>query len=104
VQKKSAELAPSHEFGLAHTYALAGYTEEALKIAKKLEERNDIWDTWCLAVIYSAINDADKVFYWLDKAEELGHPFILWTKTQPYFLGYKDDPRYKSFVKRLDVP
>jgi tetratricopeptide (TPR) repeat protein len=104
VQKKSVEIAPFHEFGLAHTYALAGYTEEALKIAKKLEKRNEIWDTWCLAVIYSALGNADKMFYWLGKAEELGHPYILWTKTQTYFLDYKDDPRYRNLVKKLDLP
>ncbi len=104
VQKKSAEIAPSHEFGLAHTYALAGYTEEALIIAKKLEKRNEIWDTWCLAVIYSPIEDADKVFYWLEQAEERGHPYILWFKRTSYFIAYKDDPRYKSLAQRLNVP
>ena len=104
VQKKSAEIAPFHEFGLAHTYALAGHKDEANEIAKKLEKRNEIWDTWCLAVIYAAIKDADKVFYWLEKAEELGHPYILWTKRQTYFFEYKDDPRYKSLVERLDLP
>jgi len=67
VQKKSAELSLSHKFGLAHTYALAGYTDEALKIAAELEKRSEIWDTWCLAVIYAGLGDADKVFYWLEK-------------------------------------
>jgi serine/threonine-protein kinase len=104
VQKKSAELSPSHKFGLAHTYALAGYTDEALKIAAELEKRSEIWDTWCLAVIYSALGDRDKMFYWLEQAYEQRHPYIQWFKGHTYFYAYKDDPRYKDLVQRLNLP
>ncbi len=103
-QKRSAELSPYHKFGLAHTYALAGYTDEALKIAAELERRNEIWDTWCLAVIYSAFGDADKVFYWLEKAFEHRHPYIQWLRRNNYFDVFKNDPRYESLAQRLNLP
>jgi tetratricopeptide (TPR) repeat protein len=102
VQKKSAELFPPLEWGLAYTYAAAGYTNEALKIVAKLEQRSDIWDTWCLAVIYSALEDTDKMFYWLEKAYELRHPYIQWIRTHIYLEAYKDDPRYVSLVQRMN--
>ena len=104
VQKKSAELSLSHKFGLAHTYALAGYTDEALRIAAELEKRSEIWDTWCLAVIYAGLGDADKVFYWLEKAYEQRHPYIQWLRIQTYFNAYKNDPRYVSLVQRMNLP
>ena len=105
VQKRSVELSPYWEWGLAYTYALAGYTEEALKIAKKLEERNDIWDTNGLAVIYSAIGDADKIFYWLNQAEERGHIWIMWMGIPGVFWdAYKEDPRYRDLAQRLNFP
>jgi adenylate cyclase len=103
-QKRSAELSPYHKFGLAHTYALAGYTDEALKIAAELEKRNEIWDTWCLAVIYSSLGDADKVFYWLEKAFEHRHPYIQWLRRNNYFDAFKNDPRYESLAQRLNLP
>jgi serine/threonine-protein kinase len=104
VQRKSAELSPYHEFGLAHTYALAGYTDEALKIAEKLEKRSEIWDTWCLAVIYAGLGDADKVFHWLEKAYEQRHPYIQWLRRNTYFDAFKNDPRYESLVQRMNLP
>jgi tetratricopeptide (TPR) repeat protein len=104
VQRKSAELSPYWKWGLAHTYAVAGYTDEALKIAAELEKRSEIWDTWCLAVVYSALGDKDKVFYWLEKAFEQRHPYIQWLRRNSYFNAYKDDPRYENLVQRMNLP
>jgi TolB-like protein len=104
VQKKSADLSLSHKFGLAHTYALAGDTDEALKIVAELEGRSAIWDTWCLAVIDAGVRDADKVFYWLENAYEQRHPYIQWLRTHTYFDVYKNDPRYVSLVQRMNLP
>ena len=111
LQKRSVELSPYWEWGLAHTYAVAGYSEEALKIAKKLEERNDIWDTWGLAAIYAALGDADKTFYWLNQAEQRGHIWIMWMgrvgKCPPnctYWGAFKDDPRYRELAQKLNFP
>ena len=105
VQKKSAELSPAWEWGLAHTYAVAGYTKEALKIAAKLEKRSDVWDTWSLAIIYTALGDIDKVFYWLEEAYKRRHPYIQWiNRNEIYLKDYYEDPRYKDLVKRLNIP
>jgi tetratricopeptide (TPR) repeat protein len=103
VQNKSAELSPYWKWGLAHTYALAGCTAEALKITAELEKRSDVWDTWCLAAIYSALGDTDKMFYWLEKAYEQRHPYIQWMRNT-YFNAYNNDPRNKSLVQRLNLP
>ena len=104
VQRKSAELSPFWKWGLAHTYALAGYTDEALKIAAELEKRSEIWDTWCLAVVYSAIGDRGRMFYWLEKAYEHGHPYIQWLVGQKYFTHYEEDPRFIDLANRLNLP
>ena len=101
--RKAGELSTDWEWGLAHTYALTGQTDEALKIATELEKKNLPWNTWCLAVIYAGLGDADKVFYWLEKAYEQRHPYIQWTRTFPYFDAYKNDPRYLSLVQRMNL-
>ena len=104
VQKKSAELSPYWKFGLAHTYAIAGYKDEALKIANELEKNDKIWNTWCLAVIYSALGDKEKTFYWLEKAYEKRHPYIQWMRRNTYFDAFKEDPRYQNLVMRMNLP
>jgi serine/threonine protein kinase len=106
VQKRSVDLAPYFEYGLAHTYAISGYKEDALKIASKLKKRNDIWDTLGLAIIYSAIGDADKMFYWLDQADLRGHVWIMWIgrPSDIYFGAFKEDPRYQDLAQRLNFP
>jgi serine/threonine-protein kinase len=105
VQERSVELGPFWEYGLAHTYAIAGYKEDALKIAGKLKKRNDIWDTLGLAIIYSAIGDVDKMIYWLDQADLRGHVWIFFIGfCDIYFGAFKEDPRYQDFAQRLNFP
>ncbi|MEJ2195118.1 MAG: protein kinase, partial [Ignavibacteriaceae bacterium] len=103
VQKQSSELSPYWQFGLARTYALAGYTKKALEIAHELEKRTEIWNTYCLAVIYAALGDKDKTFYWLEKAYEKRHPYIQWMRGNTYFDAFKEDPRYKNLVMRINL-
>ena len=104
VQKQSSELSPYWQFGLARTYALAGYNEKALEIAQELEKRTEIWNTWCLAVIYSALKDREKTFYWLEKAYEKRHPYIQWIRRNIYFDAFVEDPRYESLAERMNLP
>ena len=104
--RKAGELSPAWEWGLARTYALSGQTDEALKIANKLEKKNLAWNTWCLAVVYAALDDGDKVFYWLEKAYEQRHPFIQWIGkgNKSYFGAFQDDPRFKDLAQRMNLP
>jgi serine/threonine protein kinase/Tfp pilus assembly protein PilF len=105
IQKKAVKLNPAEEYTLAYTYAKAGYNEEARKITTKLEDRNEVWDTWCLAVIYSALEDDEKVFYWLDEAYKRRHNYIKWLSRQiRFFSHYFDDPRYRDLEQRLIFP
>jgi serine/threonine protein kinase len=104
VQKKSSELSPYWKFGLGHTYALAGYKDKALKIADELVKRSTIWDTYGLAVIYSALEDKEKTFYWLEKAYEKRHPYIQWIRRGGYFDTFKEDPRFEDLVMRMNLP
>jgi tetratricopeptide (TPR) repeat protein len=102
-QKKSARLSPFWKWGLAKTYALAGNRDETFKILDELKSDIDVWDTWCLAVIYSAVEDKNKMFYWLEQAFKRRHPYIQWMKGQKYFELYKEDPRYIDLAKRMNL-
>jgi TolB-like protein/Tfp pilus assembly protein PilF len=103
-QKRSAQLSPYWEWGLARTYAQAGYNSEALTIITKLEGQVKLWDTWCLAVVYAALRDEEKLFYWLEEAFKQRHPYIQWMKGQKYFNFYKEDPQFIELAKRMKLP
>jgi serine/threonine-protein kinase len=104
--RKAGELSLDWKWGLARTYALTGQTDEALEIATELEKKNLPWNTWCLAVVYAALGDGDKVFYWLEEAYRQHHPFIQWIGRGniQYFGAFHDDPRFIDLAKRLKLP
>jgi serine/threonine protein kinase/Tfp pilus assembly protein PilF len=105
VQKKAVQLNPALEYTLAYTYAKAGITDKALEIVAKLENRNVVWDTWCLAVIYSALENDEKVFYWLEQAYTRQHPVLQWLHRQISFFGqYENDTRFRDLISRLHTP
>ena len=104
--KKAADLSKDWKWSLAYTYALAGEKDKALEIASEIESKDIPWNTYCLAVVYAALKDGDKVFYWLEQSYNQHHPWILWIgKTNALWFGaYHDDPRFKDLAKRLDLP
>ncbi len=104
IQKKSIETVPFWKWGIGYTYGIAGYRDEALKIAAELEENPSIWNAWCLAVVYAGLGDADKTFHWLEKANRVHHPYVPWMRRNIFFDKFKEDPRYKSLVQRLNLP
>ena len=104
--QKAADLSIDWKWSLAYTYALAGYKEKTLEIASEMEQQNIPWNTVCLAIVYTALNDGDQVFYWLEQGYNQHHPFILWCGegTARYFGAFHNDPRFKDLAKRLDLP
>jgi len=102
--KKAAEFSTDWNWALAIAYIKSGQREEALKIARDLEDKDKIWDTWCLAVIYATLGERDKFFYWLEAAYQQRHPFMLWMKTEgTYFGDYYDDPQFITMAKKLNL-
>ena len=104
MHKRSAQLSPYWEWGLARTYAQAGNNNEALTIIAKLEGQVKLWDTWCLAAVYAALRDEEKLFYWLEEAFKQRHPYIQWIKGQSYFDFYREDSRFIELAKRMNLP
>ena len=104
--KKAADLSKDWKWSLAYIYALAGEKVKALEVVNEIESENIPWNTYCLAVVYAALKDRDKVFYWLEQSYNQDHPWILWCgKANAFYFGaYHDDPRFKDLAKRLDLP
>ena len=101
--KKLAELYPWWTSPLGYTYAITGHTNEAEKIIKELEKAKiNSWRAFGLSKIYTALGNKDKAFKWL--AYEPHHAFTAWAAVLPNFENLHDDPRFKEFLERLNLP
>jgi serine/threonine protein kinase/Flp pilus assembly protein TadD len=101
--QKATALNPRRKWALGITYGKAGRKEEALAIAAELESKPSISGTWRLALIYAALGDKDKTFYWLDQAYEQRAPYIQWFVRDGNFDWLKDDPRYIELAQRMNL-
>ncbi|MBA7548730.1 hypothetical protein ES705_41196 [subsurface metagenome] len=101
--KKLAEVAPWRTSALGYTYAVTGHIDEAEKILKELEEATpNPFNAWQCATICAGLGNKDEAFKWLNY--EPHHAFTAWAAVMPEFNNLHDDPRFKDFVKRLNLP
>ncbi len=92
---------PETNWALGYTYAIAGYTEKALKILNYLleKEKQTYVPPYYIARLYIALGDKDKAFEWFDKTGR------IWTiKTDAMLDPIRDDPRFQKIIKRMNFP
>jgi len=89
--------------GLGYAYAKAGQIDKAKQILNNLEKRErlekDLNNSMDFAVIYIALQDYDKVFYYMERAvvDRFGFMFL---KSHPMFEEVRKDARFKKFMKK----
>jgi len=89
---------------LACAYFLSGRTKRGKELLESLKEKSQ--STYVpatfLAWIYSARNDNDEAFHWLQKATKEHDPWICW-----YGIGTDalraDDPRFEVLLKKIGL-
>jgi len=103
IHQRAGQISIDWKWGLGQTYALAGRSEDALTVAAELESQPNVWHTWGLAEIYTALGDKDKAFYWLEEGFKQKHAYMMWIYNNPNFKPLQDDPRFKDLAKRLNL-
>jgi TolB-like protein len=59
---------------------------------------------YLVASAHASRGESDAAFLWLDRALARKEP-LLWTiKSEPYLNSLKSDPRYKAFLKKMNLP
>jgi Flp pilus assembly protein TadD len=89
---------------LAYVYAVAGRTDEAMKIIKDLEGRpsRPASTHAHIALIYVGLGDRDQAMSWLNKAYEARfNPSIL---MRPAFDPIRSDARFQDLLRRIGLP
>ena len=90
---------------LAHTYALAGKTEEARVILNNLTELSSrqYVSAHDIAMIYVALGEKETAFQWLDRACEEHAYRLAWSKVDPKMDGLRDDERFSQLLQRINL-
>lgn len=92
---------------LGHLYVLMGRTDEVKKCLQILKAREaaapGISFNFDFIMIYKALKDYDKVFYYLEKAFEERNGGILFIGKHPAWRDVQADPRFKELMKRVGL-
>jgi TolB-like protein/lipoprotein NlpI len=96
----------SGSFGhLGYAYAMLGQKDEAEKILRGLEERSkeEYIAPTAMWLIHYGLGDIDKSFECLEKAIEERDPNLSLMKVLPEFDIVRSDPRFKAFLKKMNL-
>jgi tetratricopeptide (TPR) repeat protein len=89
-----------------YALAQAGKRDEALAVAKELEQKyaaKEI-DGVRIASVYIGLGDKDKAFEWLEKDFQARRPTLMEMRLELEFRSVRDDPRYKDLLRRMGLP
>jgi TolB-like protein/tetratricopeptide (TPR) repeat protein len=101
--ERLADVSPAGLWFLGRTLAVAGRETEARRILEELETGPvSAWNAFGLAMINTALGDADRAFEWLD--HEPHHAWLPWAAVAPWTEPLRSDPRFQEFLRRIALP
>jgi len=89
---------------LGQAYAVAGQTEKARQTLAELisrSEKDEYLAPFEIALIHLGLDEKHEAFQWLDKAVEERSGWMPYLNVEPRLDGIRDDPRFKTLVKRV---
>jgi len=88
---------------LAHTHALAGHREEALRLLAELKEitKKRYVSNYGVAAVYVALGDPDRAFEYLDRALKSHDRALIWLKVSPRWNPIRSDARFQSLLRSV---
>ena len=91
--------------GLGVVYARAGRNASAEKVIDDLLAGSNVRyvSPMDIALIYSALNDRDNAFIWLEKAYAEGSPWLFELNVTPEFDAIRADPRFNGLLNRMGL-
>lgn len=90
---------------LGHTLGVAGRDTEARQIAADLEAlaENTYVSPFHIAIVYAGLNDADRMFEWLERSYTVRARSMAWLHVTQEMEGFHDDERFLQLLNRIGV-
>jgi TolB-like protein/tetratricopeptide (TPR) repeat protein len=93
-----------HLEGSAMAYFAAGRKSESdAALAEAIRHNGTSWPSE-IARVYAFRGEKDRAFEWLDRAFELRDEDLYVIKGDPLFKNLEGDPRYKAFLRKMNLP
>jgi DNA-binding winged helix-turn-helix (wHTH) protein/TolB-like protein/lipoprotein NlpI len=89
----------------AHTYALSGNRDEALKVIEELKEisKQRYVSPFYIAVIYTGLGEKELACDWLEKAHEDKSWWMATLKANPQLDSLRREPRFQDLLKKMNL-
>lgn len=91
----------------AHTFALMGNRDEALRVIDELKELSANHQRYVspfyIATIYAGLGEKDLAFVWLEKAYQDKSFWIATLKGNPHFDNLRKEKRFQDLLKRVNL-
>ena len=102
IQKENMEVFKN--FGLAIIYFSLNRKKEAdEKLSEFIEKYQDHW-RYLIAQLYAFRNEKEEAFKWLESAYDHRDSWLWWIKNDPWLKNIQHDLRYKTFMKKMNLP
>jgi len=95
---------PYTNAGLGYAFACAGRRDDALRVARLLEERiakTGRGSAHGIASIYIGLGDLDHALGWLERAFELRDRALVWLNVHPRLDPLRSSPRFEALVRKV---
>ena len=90
-------------FGLALAYYALGRKKEADETLKEFTDKYQNDRSYLLAQLYAFRGEKNVAFAWLETAYNKKDSWLYWLKGDPLLKNIKDDTRYKTFMKKMNL-
>lgn len=102
---KQIEDTPLQSYEIAIAHAASGNKEEARKVLHQLIEdskrKHAPQQSYRLGRTYSALQEADAAFKWLETAFNEREENLVWMKVDPHLDYLRSDPRFADLLRRV---
>jgi len=90
---------------LGHAYATSGNHDAARKLLARLLDtgKRKYVSPVYIAMIYTALDEPDEAFAWLEKACEQRDEFVLYLNVDPRFNRLRADARFQTLLQQLGL-
>jgi serine/threonine-protein kinase len=94
------------EDALARGHAESGYSGALTRVAEMLVQRSRTSHVtpWQIGTLYTRAGKEDQALDWLEKAFQARDPNIPYLSVDPIFDDLRDNPRFQSLLRRLNLP
>jgi TolB-like protein/tetratricopeptide (TPR) repeat protein len=85
----------------AHSLGREKEASAALEALIRAQARDSAYQ---IAEAYAWRGDADRAYTWLERAADQRDPGIFWLRSDPLLGKIRQDPRWKPFLRRVNLP